>query len=185
MASFTLGAAGNAYGGPLLGFAGAVVGSYIDSLIFGSGGGVVNEQPSLADSGRAADSPGAAIARIWGEQNRVGTTLAWLGPRIETKHAEEIESGKLDSGPTATNIAKTYSRDLMLIVGATGHGGPFVSFPRIWIGPKLFYDASASPAFTRAADVRFALGTLTQTPDAMIEAVEGDKGLKAENVVKL
>jgi hypothetical protein len=172
MVSFALGAIGSAYGGPVGAFVGSAVGSYIDSIIFAPDP-VHTVGPRLTDSGRSADTPGAPIPIIWGEQNRVGTILAYTSGRIETLHTTEVKGGKLDSGDVSTHTEATYHANVMLVVGRTGHGGAFTSFPRIWGGPKLLYDATQSPTISRASAIRFALGSLTQLPDAMVEAALG------------
>ena len=164
MASFALGALGSAVGGPVGGFIGGLAGSVIDALLFGPKGETI-EGPRLSDLARQSDSPGAPIARVWGEQNRVAGTVIWTSQLVEARHEEEF-GGKGDLSPTSTSVSYTYSVSVAVLVCI----GPVVAIKRIWGGPKLIWDGANVRG---GAAIRVALGTLDQQPDAMLEAAQG------------
>jgi hypothetical protein len=165
MATFALGAAGQARFGPIGGFIGGVAGSLIDRMLFAPDP-IVQEGPRLSDLARQADSPGAPIARLWGAQNRTAGTVIWTSGLKETRHEEEMQGGKGTPEPAAVIVTYTYSVDLAVLVCR----GPVVAVPRIWGGPKLVRDSGGDRG---VSDIRIALGTASQQPDALLEAAEG------------
>lgn len=115
MASFVLGVAGSAIGGPVGGFIGASIGSVFDSFLFGPGGRT-REGPRLDDLRVTSSAYGKPIPLLYG-QLRTGGNVDW-SPGIIEHRQEETEGGK--GGPSVTTVNFLYTASF----GVTWAEGP-------------------------------------------------------------
>jgi hypothetical protein len=170
MASVLLTAAGSAIGaaipgvgllaGPLLGYAGGLLGGAIDSAL----GLTPKIEGARQTSLRVQDSrEGAVIPRLYGTL-RVAGNVIWASDLIETRRTTRVSGGK-GSSTSSTNYY--YAVHLAVGVGA----GPMAGLSRIWADSKLIYDAALNTTYADA--VRFYNGSTTQNADALIQAIEG------------
>lgn len=148
---------------PQLGFAtyAAVAGvaSYLDQPD--------RQGPRLEDLRTQISSYGNPIPFEWGTNRHAGTVI-WPAILEAVEH-EHTESAK--GGPDSTTFTYTMSFGILVCEG------PIAGIRRIWANKKLVYDVSVGntgatqdPAF---GDLRIYLGTETQDPDPLMEAVDG------------
>ncbi|MGE3770424.1 MAG: phage tail protein [Bdellovibrionales bacterium] len=178
MASVLLTAAGAAAGsalpgvgllaGPLLGYAGGMLGGQIDSAL-----GIVNP---FTVSGRQLDTlrlqdsrEGAPIARIYGTLRTAGNII-WASPLLESRSTERIGGGK---GGSASATSYRYAAHIAVGVCA----GPVEAVHRIWADSKVIYDRKLDTVYADA--VRIYTGDSIQTPDALLESFEGSGNVPA------
>ncbi len=161
---------GGAIGGPFGAAAGrglgALVGSVIDSTLFGSGGQRL-DGPRIADLAITTSTYGAAIPLAFGSRIRMGGNIIWAMPLIERARRRRADR----KGGSGRQTMTTYSYSANFAVAFCE--GPIVGVRRIWADGKLFYDATAAPPQTLAADIRIYTGTEDQAADALIAADVG------------
>ena len=168
MATLVLSAAGAALGGAAGGSvaglsaaalgraAGAVAGGLLDQRLLGDGAAVV--ETGRVDRFRLMGArEGAPVPRVFGRM-RVPGQVIWASRFLE-RVDETTRGGK--GAPRATTRSHRYSVSLAVALCA----GPIDSIGRIWAdGRELPSDA---------AEMRLHTGAPDQTPDPLIEAVEG------------
>ena len=172
MASLVLGVVGSGLGASLFGgfslfgvaisgaqiggALGALVGSEIDAAI---APGTHRSGPRLSDTAIQTSSEGAAIPRLYGRVRSAGQ-LIWASRYKETSATTSSGGGKGIGGPRVSQTDYLYSISFAvgLCAGATRIG-------RVWADGNLI-DISQ---FT----TRFHAGSETQTPDPLIEDIEG------------
>lgn len=171
---------GGIAGGVIGFFAGGPAGA-LQGASIGAGIGGALDPADLPDGPRLEDlkvqmsTYGAPIPFEWG-CNRHAGTIIW--PRIlEAVEHEQTESAK--GGPEQTTFTYTLSFAVLVCEG------PISGIRRIWANKKLVYDISAPESDDVLGDalaaiydpnvgqIRFYLGTETQTADPLIEAMDG------------
>ncbi|MBI1261408.1 MAG: hypothetical protein GC184_06760 [Rhizobiales bacterium] len=135
---------------------GATMGAYIDSMLFGGVGS--SRGPRLSDLQVMTSSEGAAIPRLYGRA-RVAGQVIWATNYLETSTTTR-SGGKGGGGASAT----TYSYSVSFALGLCE--GEITRIGRIWADGKLL-DLSG-------LTWRLYKGEVTQAPDPLIEAVEGE-----------
>lgn len=165
MAAMVLGTLGSMVPvvGPVLGMVGALVGSMIDKALFGPKPKDV-QGPRMQDLAVSHASYGTPIPICYGTMRSSGAVL-WSSDIIETTHKKKVKGGK-GGGKSSTQTTYTYSINMAVALGER----EIVEVQKIWLASKLFYD---NGAFQSAVDVRVYTGTLTQTPDSLIQSYEG------------
>lgn len=149
-----------------LGLAAAVAGNRIDQRLFG-GGGRVLEGPRLDELRIQASTEGAPIPRVFGRARLAGQVI-WAARfrEIATTTTQSAGGrggkglGSRSAGATATT---SYSYTARFAVGLCE--GVITRIGRVWADGQLL-DLSG-------INFRVYRGTETQTPDPLIEAVEG------------
>ncbi len=148
------------------GIVGAVVGFYAGGpsgayygLVIGAGlGGLIDppkgpnlQGPRLNDLRTQTSTYGAVIGRDYGTIAHTGN-LFWLenNQLKETKTTKSV-SGKGGSSSKST----TYTYSATFAVGFAKCKRPFLGVRRIWIGPKLIFDAASPAPAAVAASNRF------------------------------
>ena len=158
-------AIGTAIGGPLggiigsavLGTVGGAIGGVIDNRLFGRD--TTQNGPRLTGAGAMSSTEGAPIPRIYGSQ-RVGGTLIWMAHLLETVQSTTQRTGK-GSRPKATTNTFSYSLSFAVSLGE----GPIDGIGRVWAdGIELDMLQIAHTVY---------LGDETQTPDPLIEGIDG------------
>lgn len=129
MASLVLGNIGSAFLGPVGGFLGSAVGSYVDNLLFAPTPADV-EGPRLTDLKGIQADPGQPIALVYGA-DRIAGTVVHTTDLIETKHKKR-QGGK-GGGKKQTQITYTYHIDIDYMLCE----GPILGVGRIWTDGKL------------------------------------------------
>ena len=135
---------------------GAYLGSEIDAAL---SPGTHRYGPRLGDTAIQASSEGAAIPRLYGRVRSAGQVI-WASQYRETASTTSSGGGKGFGGPSVSTTDYTYS-----ISFAVGLCANATRIGRVWADGNLI-DLSR---FT----TRFYSGSETQTPDALIEDIEG------------
>lgn len=142
--------------------AGAYAAGYAQRLIFGPRKRAV-EGPRLNGFSVQAAQEGAPVLRVYGRA-RVSGQLIWAANFRETvSETTETSGGKGASAPSSQTAVKEYLYSISFAVGLCE--GEIDRVGRVWADGKPF-DISRH-------NVRIYRGTETQTPDGLIEAVEG------------
>lgn len=128
MASLLLGNLGSSLLGPLGGWIGSAIGSYVDNMLFAAINGP-QEGPRIEDLNVTRADPGVPIPLVFGADRIPGIVIAST-PLIETVNKERV-GGK--GGPTQTVITYSYhvTIDYMLCEG------PILGIARIWAEGNL------------------------------------------------
>jgi hypothetical protein len=129
MASLVLGNLGSSFLGPIGGFLGSAVGSFIDNAIFGATP-ADTEGPRLSDLQGIQADPGQVIAYVWGA-DRLAGTVVHTTDLIETKHKKDV--GGKGGGKKQQAITYTYHVDIDYLLCE----GPILGVGRIWSDGKL------------------------------------------------
>lgn len=149
------------------------VGGYIDrSLGFLPTPGQV-EGPRLEDLSVQLASEGSPMHRVWGTA-RVAGTLIWSSGLEEIK-TETDEGGGGSGGGAGGTIQYHYRTDVAVGICE----GETDCLVRIWADTKLIYNVLESATeeeqeASAALNFRFYKGTPDQTPDPLIQAIEGE-----------
>jgi hypothetical protein len=194
MASLVLGAVGYAVGGPLGGLIGSAIGGFIDRQIFATNTTVEGQR--VEDLSVSISSYGAAIPRVWGPENRINGNIIWSTGLRETEQREKQSAGGKGGGSSVTNVTYTYDASVAILICR----GPIGGIGRIWADSKLIADfrdqlpTMADPAYAwpfvgtsseivledgtvdegaRFNSITIYNGNATQTPNSIMEAVEG------------
>ncbi len=159
--SYAGAAIGSYLGGPIGGIigrtAGAVAGNYIDQRLFGQKQRF--EGPRMQDLRVLASEEGAPIPALWGRM-RIAGQVIWATNIDEVVTTSSKKSGG-KGGPKVKTT--TYSYFANFAVGLCE--GEIDGIGRVWADGKLI-DLTANTT-------RLYRGSETQTPDSLIEAIEG------------
>lgn len=142
---------------------GGMIGGYLDPPKSNTQG------PRLSELSQQVSSYGAAIPRLYGTMALYGCVF-W----IENNQLKEVAVKKKSGGKGGGKSVTNYSYFGTFALGLCK--GPITGVKRIWLGPKLVYDASATDAASIAATHAFAqyftlyTGSSTQNPDPRVEA---------------
>jgi len=146
--------------GSQIGFA---LGSLAGAILFAPSGPDVSG-PRVDDLEAQSSQYGNPIPIVWGKFRLAGNII-WATDMVEV--IEERTLGKEYGGGTITLYTYFSSFTTQLCVG------PVQSISRIWANKKLIYDA-AHPGVSRHLDsITIVLGTTTQDPSPVMEAIEG------------
>ena len=145
------------------GMIGSTVGGYVDSLIIASlTPAIRNEGPRLQEITVMQSTEGAVVGQLYGIM-RVGGNLIWSSRFKETKTTESEEvGGKGGGGQKVETTTYTYSCSFAV---AFGEGNNRVQLGRLWMDGKEV-DLSV-------VESTFYQGTETQSPDSVIQGIEG------------
>lgn len=172
MATLLLSTAGQAVGSALLpsgisvlgatitgaaigGAIGTLAGSYVDGALFGKRTHMAG--PRLSDLQLQTSSEGAPVPRVWGRARLAGQVI-WA-TRFKERANETNTGGKGGGGTTVTNYSYSASFAIGLCEGEIQRVG------RIW--------ADGKPLDRAKTTMRLYRGDETQTPDPLIELIEG------------
>lgn len=150
---------------------GARIGGLIGGYLFQPSQTI--EGPRLSDLSVQTSTYGAAIPRVYGTVATHGN-IFWLErDQIRERSKKKRAGGKGGGGQKV----KTYTYSATFAVGLCR--GPIAGVRRIWVGPKLIYDAGSNDLETiiasnqAAKGFRVYLGTDTQNPDPRMQADKG------------
>lgn len=168
MATLILSVAGNVIGGPIGGFIGSYLGGMIDRSLFGPKDSTVNmEGPRLKGIQLTESTEGASVARMYGRQ-RLGGQVIWASrfeEQVVTTSQTSGGGGKGGGGaPSVTQVSTSYKYFLSFAI-AFCEGNPQVSIGRIWADGRLLELSNIT--------YRVYPGSDTQSPDSLIQSVEG------------
>lgn len=181
-AYFTGGATLAAYGAAFASYAGAAisVGAAIGGMLYPSKG-PENNGPRLSDLTVQTSTYGAFIPRAYSTIAMSGN-LFWLEngqlKEVAKKASSGGKGGMMGGGGSGQ---KTYSYYATFALGLCdcSNDRPIIGIRRLWIGPKLFYDAGSDDYDTliksnqNAEGFQLYLGTDTQLADTRMEATLG------------
>lgn len=171
MATVVLGAVGSAIGNAVGGPAGAAVGQFIGAQV----GTIVDNKLFEPDSPNGVSSRfldvavqssayGSMIPIVYG-QNRIGGNIIWSRPILETATTTSTSSGGGKGGGSGkiTQTQTNYSYSVTLAIAICE--GEVDEIVRVWADSKV----------VNLNDGIFRLykGSETQTPDSLIESIEG------------
>ncbi len=176
MATIGLAVAGGGAGYVLGGTQGALLGYGAASIAGGLFFGPKPEQrygPRIEDQAVSNATEGADIPIVWGRKRTAGQVI-WQGQRNEHEHEDE---GGGKGGPSTTQITYTYTRSFAVDFGKFESQ----AILRIWFNKELVVDVRPEAQGSRRAGLKFTvyLGTETQEPDPLMEAVMGVGNLSA------
>ena len=192
MAAIALAVAGAALGPSIFGataftvFGTAVTGAALGGILGGGVGAIIDRTlvypalfrqtttgPRLDDFPIQQASEGAPLSFCMGPECPVSGKVIWCTDLIE----ETSDSGGGKGGGGGGDVT-SYVYFVHLAVVFTDH--EITRFKKIWADSKLIYDAD-SPINQdgRFEDIALYTGTLTQNPDALIEATEGAGNVSA------
>ncbi|WP_296176536.1 glycoside hydrolase/phage tail family protein [uncultured Brevundimonas sp.] len=154
MAQVVLSNLGQHFGGPIGSFIGSIVGRMIDDRVIGSLSPARQKGPRLEALSLQSSADGAPMACVFGRA-RVAGQVIWAARFLEKRH--ERSGGK--GGQRTVEYA--YSLSFAVALGE----GPIDGVGRVW--------ADGQPLDLTGVTMRVHRGTQDQTPDPLIEAVEG------------
>ncbi|HEQ98801.1 MAG TPA: hypothetical protein ENO22_05620 [candidate division Zixibacteria bacterium] len=180
MAQLGLGIAGWYAFGPIGGLIGSFIGGYIDRRWLFPPDAV--EGPRLEDLKVQSSAYGVPINQIWGAARLAGN-LIWADEITEVEVTTEV-GGKGGGGQEITG----YEYYASFAIGICN--GPVDKITKIWADSKLIYDITDAnnqvvrPGRRRGLSIDQSswvqhLGDESQTPDPIIEAVEGEGNVPA------
>lgn len=151
-----------------LGLGAAVAGSLVDQRLFGANAGRQSEGPRLDELRILTSTEGAPIARIYGRA-RVAGQVIWAAKFKEVATTTQSSTGARGGkglgggGGSSTGSTTSYAYYGRFAVGLCE--GEITRIGRIWADGQLL-DVSG-------VNFRVYRGTAAQTPDPLIEAIEG------------
>lgn len=154
MAQVVLGGLGGIVGGGVGRIVGGALGRVVDNGLVGALG-PAREGPRLEALRVQGTAEGAPMACVFGRA-RVTGQIAWAARFLERRN----ENGGGKGGP------RTVDHDYSLSFAVALGEGPIDGIGRVW--------ADGRPLETAGITMRVHRGTENQTPDPLIEAVEGD-----------
>lgn len=167
--SSVLGLGGSYFFGPIGGFIGSTLGTLLDPA-----DDVTNYGPRIEDRKISTTGYGAPLPKVWGVMQLAGHVIEPQNFELTETVIETEEGGK--GGPTVTTVNYTYSATF----AAALCEGPIIGVRRIWLDSELVYDLgdTATPesiAVSNEAAVGFRIytGSTTQTPDGILEGING------------
>jgi len=145
---------------------GAFVGGMVDNMIIAAlTPAIRNEGPRLQEITVMQSTEGAVVGRLYGIM-RVGGNLIWSSRFKETKATEtEKVGGKGGGGGGGQKVETTTYTYTASFAVAFGEGNGRVQLGRLWMDGKEVDLSLVSTTFYQ--------GTETQSPDAVIQGVEG------------
>jgi len=178
--------------GPVLGIAGAVVGSFFGQpgvgFAIGSAlGGVLFPAPTqqlptvygprLGDLKVQTSTFGGMIPMVFGRM-RIAGNVIWATDIVEHAHTTTSRSsgGKGGGGGGQEQSQTTYTYTISAAIAMCE--GPILGVRRVWANSKLIYnvaDSASSETVLSSTANQFTIytGTETQDPDPLMESVEG------------
>ena len=154
MAQVVLTTVGGSIGGPVGAFVGATIGRAIDNRVIASLSPARQKGPRLEGLSLQSSADGAPMACVFGRARVVGQVI-WAARFLETKHKRSGGKG----GPKTVEYEYSLSFAMGLGEGAIDGVG------RVW--------ADGQPLDLTGVTMRVHRGAADQTPDPLIEAVEG------------
>lgn len=154
MAQVILSNVGQQVGGPIGQFIGSTIGKAIDNRVIASLSPARQKGPRLEGVSLQSSADGAPMGCVFGRARVVGQVI-WAARFLETKHKR--------SGGKGGQKTVEYEYSLSFAVGLGE--GPIDGAGRVW--------ADGQPLDLTGVTMRVHRGTETQTPDPLIEAVEG------------
>ena len=154
MAQVVLTAVGGSIGGPVGAFIGATIGRAIDNRVIASLSPARQRGPRLETLNLQSSADGAPMGCVFGRARVTGQVI-WAARFLETKHKR--------SGGKGGQKTVEYDYSLSFAVGLGE--GVIDGVGRVW--------ADGQPLNLTGVTMRVHRGTQTQTPDPLIEAVEG------------
>ncbi|ALL12587.1 baseplate multidomain protein megatron [Caulobacter henricii] len=155
MAQVILSSVGAALGGPVGGFVGAMLGRAADTAVINALSPARQLGPRIPELRITGAAEGAAMPCVFG-QGRVGGHVIWAARFRETRIEGRVGGSK---GQKTTSYG--YSLSFAVAVAE----GPIDGIGRVWADGRVM-DLSG-------VTMRVHLGTDDQTPDPLIEAIEG------------
>lgn len=156
MAQVILSSVGQAIGGPIGGAIGRTIGAYIDNVAIDALTPPRQVGPRLQGLQLQSTAEGAPMACVFGRARVAGQTI-WAARFKERRVARSSAGGKGGGG--------TYSYAYSLSFAVALCEGPIDGIGRIW--------ADGQVMDTTGVTMRVHLGDVDQTPDPLIEAIEG------------
>ncbi|ATQ42144.1 baseplate multidomain protein megatron [Caulobacter mirabilis] len=156
MAQVIFSRVGDAVGGALGAAIGAQIGGVLDGLLISALTPPRRTGPRIRDLALTSTTEGAPMAAVFGRA-RVAGQLIWAARFRERRVERQVDGGK--GGPRATE--SHYSLSFAVALGE----GPIDGLGRVW--------ANGKPMDLDGVTMRLHRGTEDQTPDPLIEAVEG------------
>lgn len=154
MAQVVLAAAGGSIGGPIGAFVGATIGRAVDNRLVAGLSSTRQKGPRLEALTLQSSADGAPMACVFGRA-RVAGQVIWAARFLESKTKRSGGKGG----------QKTVEYDYSLSFAVALGEGPIDGVGRIW--------ADGQPLDLTGVTMRVHRGTQDQTPDPLIEAVEG------------
>ena len=154
MAQVVLTAVGGSIGGPVGAFIGATLGRAIDNRVIASLSPARQRGPRLEALNLQSSADGAPMACVFGRARVTGQVI-WAARFLETKHKRSGGKGG----------QKTVEYDYSLSFAVALGEGVIDGVGRVW--------ADGQPLDLTGVTMRVHRGTADQTPDPLIEAVEG------------
>ncbi|MGH7028008.1 baseplate multidomain protein megatron, partial [Brevundimonas sp.] len=154
MAQVVLSNVGQQVGGPIGQFIGSTIGRAIDNRVIASLSPARQKGPRLEGLSLQSSADGAPMACVFGRARVTGQVI-WAARFLETKHKR--------SGGKGGQKTVEYEYSLSFAVGLGE--GVIDGVGRVW--------ADGQPLDLTGVTMRVHRGTQTQTPDPLIEAVEG------------
>jgi hypothetical protein len=144
MATLALGLAGTAVAGPVGGFVGSLVGSYLDNQIIMPA--LFGEQGSVVSQGRVdgirytGGDEGDPIILAFGSEVRLSGTVIWLSPiREEVTTKTQSQGGKGGGAGQKKSKTKFYNYYGTWAV-ALGKSRPGAKLRKVWADSKIIFD---------------------------------------------
>jgi len=159
MAQVILSSVGSAIGGPIGGAIGSVIGGYIDQQAIASLMPARQIGPRIPELRIQSTGEGQPIAAVFGRA-RIAGQILWAA-RFKERRVEQRTGGGKGGGGQKT---VEYKYSLSFAVGLCE--GPIDGVGRVW--------ADGKPMDLSGVVMRVHTGAEDQTPDALIEAVEGE-----------
>jgi hypothetical protein len=173
MATYVIGAVGTALGGPLGGIIGSLAGGFVDRLasraLTPSTKTTTNSVgPRLTELAVTGSVEGTVIPRLIG-RSRLGGEVIWTTTfkEVATTSTQNETAGRGKGGggkQTTTTTTTTYKYYLSFAV-AFCEGNTMAQLGRIWI--------DSDEADLEGITYRFYSGSETQSPDPLIQSIEG------------
>jgi hypothetical protein len=160
---------------------GWMAGSLIGSMLFRETVQLPGAQgPRLTDLKVQGSAYGGMIPIVYGTARLAGNMI-WSSDIVEVATSEEVETGGKGGGGGSSQTITTYTYHIDCAIGVCeGSGAGILGFRRIWANGTLVYNVGEAAdiqtviaANASAAGIRFYLGTETQLPDTLMEAIEG------------
>lgn len=155
MAQLILSSVGAALGGPVGGFVGAMLGRAVDNAVIGALSPSRAVGPRIPELRLTGAAEGAPVPCVFG-RGRVGGQVIWAA-RFRERRIE----GRVGGSKGQKTTAYAYSLSLAVAVAE----GPIDGLGRVWADGKVM-DLSG-------VTMRLYRGGEDQTPDPLIEAIEG------------
>lgn len=154
-------------GGAIGGLSGGYVGGIVDQQLFGGTASQTVYGARMQDLRVQSSSYGAVVPMLYGK-GRLAANVIWMRGFDEEVRTETQtvggggKGGGGGSSTTITNVTYHYFADVAVGLSA----GPIAAVRRVFADGNAFED-------DKVGDMRVYLGDESQTPDPLIQAVEG------------